>query len=199
VTAGLDLDPPNVTAPAPAAPARAPVENRKRAVALRLTVVARQLWQRFDRRVERIGVSRAKWRLIAAVGRRPGTTQRLIAELLEISEVTAGRLIDRLCADGYRERRENPHDRRANCVYLTASAQPVLEQLGELARVEEDEAFAGLSDDDLARLESLLEAIARNIAGVRGDPVRDLPPSWGIDPVPEDGAPATEGLTGCDG
>ena len=192
MTAGLDLDLPNLAAPAPAGLARAPLENRKRAVALKLTVVARQMWQRFDRRVERIGVSRAKWRLIAAVGRRPGTTQRLIAELLEISEVTAGRLIDRLCADGYLERRENPSDRRANCVYLTSSAQPVLEQLGELATVEEDVAFAGLNDDDLAKLESLLEAIARNIAGARSDPVRDLPPSWGADPVPDDGAPATE-------
>ena len=182
MTASLDIDRPDLAASAPVIPH---VENRKRNVALRLTVLTRQLWQRFDRRVERIGVSSAKWRLIAAVGRRPGTTQRLIAELLEISEVTAGRLIDRLCADGYLERRENPNDRRANCVYLTAIALPLLEQLGELARIEEDEIFAGLTDDDLAKLESLLDAIARNIAGGRNDPVRELARSWAEEPAPE--------------
>ena len=83
MTASLDIDRPDLAASAPVIPH---VENRKRNVALRLTVLTRQLWQRFDRRVERIGVSSAKWRLIAAVGRRPGTTQRLIAELLEISD-----------------------------------------------------------------------------------------------------------------
>ena len=196
MTAALDIDRPDVAAPAPTALGIPHVENRKRDVALRLTVLTRQLWQRFDRRVERIGVSSAKWRLIAAVGRRPGTTQRLIAELLEISEVTAGRLIDRLCADGYLERRENPSDRRANNVFLTPMALPVLEQLGELARIEEEEIFAGLSDDDLAKLESLLDAIARNIAGARGEPVRDLAPAWAADASPDLGTEG-QGLRPC--
>jgi DNA-binding MarR family transcriptional regulator len=184
VTDSLDLDRP---IEADCAPARAPVENRKRAVALKLTVVARQLWQKFDRSVEQIGVSRAKWRVIAVVARKPGATQRLIAEVLEISEVTAGRLIDRLCADAYLERRENPADRRANCVYLTPSAQPVLDQLGELAAIEEDEVFAGFDENDLSRLESLLEAMARNIAGARGEPLRTMPPSWAEDDLPPAG------------
>jgi len=41
--------------------------NRKRAVALKLSVIARQLWQRFDQSVERDGLTRAKWTLIATV------------------------------------------------------------------------------------------------------------------------------------
>jgi MarR family transcriptional regulator for hemolysin len=136
-------------------------------VGTRLTLVARQLWQRFDRRVEGIGVSRAQWRVIAAVASHPGAMQRMIAELLEISEVTAGRLIDRLCAEGYLERRSSATDRRARSLHLTPLSQPVLDQLGALARISEGEAFAGISAQDLARFEVLLDRIAQNVARAR--------------------------------
>lgn len=138
---------------------------RKRAIGRKLTVISRQLWQQFDQSVQSAGVSRAKWGLIAAVARNPGATQRAIAAMLQVTEVTAGRMIDRLCEDGLLERRENAQDRRGYCVYLTAAAKPLLDRLGQAAAVYEAEAFAGLSDDDLVRLETLLDIIARNIAG----------------------------------
>jgi len=134
---------------------------------MKLNVIARQLRLWFDQNVQQSGLTRAKWTLIAAVSRRPGATQRTIASLLEVSEVTAGRLIDRLCADGHLERRANPNDRRGYCVYLTPAAQPVLRRLGEIANIYENEAFAGFEEEDLAQLEALLERIARNLAASR--------------------------------
>jgi MarR family transcriptional regulator for hemolysin len=129
-----------------------------------LTVIARQLRLRFDQSIESSGITRAKWTLIAVVARNPGSTQRTIAAALEVTEVTAGRLIDRLCADGYLERRENPQDRRGYSVHLTSAAQPMLDKLGKIAKVHEDEVFAGLNDDDLIKLNGLLDKVARNIA-----------------------------------
>jgi len=144
-----------------------PPENRKRNIALKLTVIARQLGQRFDQAVERDGLTRAKWSVIVAVARTPGATQRSIASMLEISEVTAGQLIDRLCADGYLERREHPKDRRAYCLYLTEAAHPLLVTLGEVAKTHEDELFAGVGIEDLVRLDELLDMVARNLAACR--------------------------------
>lgn len=137
---------------------------RKRNIGRKLTVISRQLWQQFDNNVQSTGVSRAKWGLIAAVSRNPGTTQRAIAAMLQVTEVTAGRMIDRLCEDGLLERRENPQDRRGYCVYLTPAAKPLLDRIGEAAAVYEAHAFAGMTDEDLERLETLLDIIARNIA-----------------------------------
>ena len=134
---------------------------------MKLTVVARQLRISFDQRVERSGLTRASWQLIAAVARHPGATQRLIAEALEVREITAGRLIDKLCAEGILERRENPQDRRAYCVYLTSDAKPMLDKIDELAKVHESEIFAGFAAGDLDRLDELLEGIARNLALAR--------------------------------
>ena len=143
----------------------APPNPRKRAIGRKLTVISRQLWQQFDQNVQGAGVSRAKWGLISAVARNPGTTQRSIAAMLEVTEVTAGRMIDRLCEDGLLERRENAQDRRGYCVFLTPASKPLLDRLGEAAARYEAEAFAGLSDEDLERLENLLDVIAGNIAG----------------------------------
>jgi MarR family transcriptional regulator, transcriptional regulator for hemolysin len=133
-----------------------------------LTVVARQLRISFDQRVERSGFTRASWSLIAAVARNPGATQRQIAEALEVREITAGRLIDRLCEEGTLQRRENPEDRRAYCVYVTPASQPLLDKLDEAAKLHEAEIFAGFETRDLDRLDELLEAIARNLSSTRG-------------------------------
>ena len=142
--------------------------NRRRSIALKLTVVARQLRLTFDKSVERGGLTRAQWTLIAAVARNPGVTQRMIAEALEVREITAGRLIDRLCDEGYLKRRENPSDRRAYCVYLTPAAQPLLDKLDEIAKSREAEIFAGFEADDLEKLDALLDNIARNLSASRG-------------------------------
>src|SRR5687768_3438368 len=139
-------------------------ESRKRAIAIKLTVIARQLRQKFDQVVESDGLTRGKWGVIVAVARNPGTTQRMVATVLEITEVTAGQLIDRLCADGYLERRRHPKDRRAHCVYLTPKAQPLLVRLNEVAKVHEDETFAGLTEEELALLDGILDKLAGNLA-----------------------------------
>ena len=139
-------------------------DARKRAIGRKLTVISRQVWHQFDQNVQTSGVSRAKWGLIAAVSRNAGATQRTIAGMLQVTEVTAGRMIDRLCEDGLLKRRENPQDRRGYCVYLTPAAKPLLDRIGDAAAVYEASAFAGLSDEDLEKLESLLDIIARNIA-----------------------------------
>jgi MarR family transcriptional regulator for hemolysin len=132
-----------------------------------LTVIARQLRVTFDQSVEQSGLTRAKWTLIAAVARNPGATQRTIAEALEVREITAGRLVDRLCDEGYLRRDENPSDRRAYCLYLTPAAQPVLDTLDTLAKIHEAAIFAGFEAEDLERLDALLDGIARNLSDFR--------------------------------
>lgn len=149
--------------------------NRKRSIGLKLAIVARQMRQIFDERVERMGVTRAKWVVLAAVASSPGTTQREIASNLEISEVTAGRLIDRICADGLLERRENPQDRRAYRICLTEAAAPVLEKIAEAAEAFETEMFAELGDAELKLFDAILDKISRNsVVSRRGSADRKI-------------------------
>lgn len=105
--------------------------------------------------------------MIAVVAGNPGATQRLIAEALEVREISAGRLIDRLCDEGYLKRDPHPSDRRAYCVNLTPAAQPVLDTLDQLAKIHEEAIFAGFELEDMNRLEALLDTITRNLSGLR--------------------------------
>ena len=121
----------------------------------------------FDQSAETCGLTRAQWTLIAVVARNPGATQRTVAEALEVREITAGRLIDRLCDDGYLRRDENPSDRRAYCVHLTAAAEPLLGKLDDLARIHEARIFASFEAEALEKLDTLLDRIAQNLSELR--------------------------------
>jgi MarR family transcriptional regulator for hemolysin len=130
-------------------------------IATKLGLISRHMRQAFDRRLA--GATRAKWTAILAVAESPGATQRLIATALQVTQVTAGRLIDRLCSDGLMVREEHPNDRRAYRVYLTEAAAPLLEQMDKNASLGEAEAFAGFSEQEVTRLLNYVERIQVNL------------------------------------
>ncbi len=143
-------------------------DDPRRQIALRLTVLARMLRSDFDRHVDDVGLTRSQWSLIAVAARKPGSTQRQIAEFLEMSEASAGRLVDRLEADGVLERRELEGDRRARAVFLTDAANPLLERMSVMARAREERWFRGMSDAELTQLSGLLEMLYNNMASMTG-------------------------------
>lgn len=136
----------------------------RRKIGLRFTILARMLRNDFDRQVVNLNVTRSQWAMIAVVSRSPGATQRTIAEALEMSEASAGRLIDRLCTEGLLERRDRHDDRRARAVYLTPAAEPLLETLASIARDSEARMFKGFSDEDMVTIGSLLDRIYDNVS-----------------------------------
>ncbi len=141
-----------------------PINEARREISLRMSVVARKLRKDFDRHMTDVGVTRSQWAMIAVASRRPGATQRQISELLEISEASAGRLIDRLCADGLLERRDQENDRRARCVFITDAAKPLLERLSEIGAQSEERLFKNFSDDELRDFGRLLSKVYANIS-----------------------------------
>ena len=125
-----------------------------------------------------LGITRSQWTVIAAVSELPGSTQRTLAQLLEVSEASAGRLVDRLCADGLVLRRAKDEDRRAHCVFLTPAGENLIADLMRLASDQEAIAFAGLELDDLRMLSDLLDRTLGNV----GRPTRATIIEAGADP-----------------
>lgn len=111
-----------------------------------------------------MNITRAQWGLVAVVARMPGSTQRTIAEVVEMSEASAGRLIDRLCADGLLERRPRDDDRRARAVYVTEAARPLLTKAAEIGQANCERIFQGLDHAQLDQLEQSLRVIYDNLA-----------------------------------
>jgi len=141
-----------------------PSHEARRHIGLRFITIARRLRNGFDRQVVSLNVSLSQWAMVAVVSRAQGASQRSIAETLEMSEASAGRLIDRLCADGLLERRDLEGDRRARAVHLTSAAEPLLEKLGAIASASDQRMFKGFSDDEIAQLGSFVDRIHDNVS-----------------------------------
>lgn len=124
---------------------------------------AHVLRRAFDRRAAELGVTRAQWRVLAHLGRLPGQRQVDLAERMDIEPITLCRIVDRLQEGGLVERRRDPDDRRAWHLFLTAKAEPILEQLHGLAADLTGEAFAGLSEPDLETVRGALSQIRSNL------------------------------------
>jgi MarR family transcriptional regulator, transcriptional regulator for hemolysin len=76
--------------------------------------------------------------VLARLDRFEGLKQSELAGMLDLQPITLTRLLDRLCVNGLIERRPDPNDRRANRLYLTRAARPLLERLAELATMKEN-------------------------------------------------------------
>lgn len=125
--------------------------------------VSRLLRKRFDRLAQRLGLTRAQWVAIAHLYRRQGVNQAALAELLEVEQITVGRLVDRLEAAGWVERRPDPDDRRAKCLYLTEKVYPMLTQMRALADEVQSEALRGVAPEQHELLIDTLLTVKRNL------------------------------------
>ncbi len=95
--------------------------------------VGRLMRRNFNRRVQSLGLTQTQWRAIVHLDRNEGMTQVSLADSLDIQPITLTRLIDRMEAAGWVERRNHPLDRRAVQLYLTAKVRPVLEEMAARA------------------------------------------------------------------
>lgn len=134
-----------------------------KALGIKVMKLSRLLRLRFDQRAQGLGLTRAQWQTIACVRRRPGATQREIAALLEVGEVTVGRSIDKLVEAGWVERRPDPADRRAHRIWLTIAIDPVIGELSRIGESEEVEALAGFAAAEQASFHAMLDRIIANL------------------------------------
>jgi MarR family transcriptional regulator for hemolysin len=141
----------------------ADVADVRRDISRRLTIIGRQLRSLFDRHAGELAVTRSQWSTIIVVARRPGATQRAIADALEMSESFAGRLIDRLCAEGLLRRQEHDSDKRARAVYLGEKGEPLLTQLSDLGRHHEERLISSFSYDEIEEFQGFLDRIYVNL------------------------------------
>ena len=125
----------------------------------------------YDRRVEPLGLTRAQWRVMTRLNRLESCTQTELATELEIEKATLGKLIERLEAKGWVERRPDANDARSKLVTLTPAAGPVLQQMHDEAQDVVAGIFAGVSEEDAARLHGLLDRIKGNLAAMLDDAV----------------------------
>jgi DNA-binding MarR family transcriptional regulator len=88
--------------------------------------------------------------------------------MMEVEKATAGRMIDRLVANGWVERRTARDDRRVKRVYLTDDAERVHKRIWRVAEATVDAALADLSMREGRQLMVLLQRIKATLVSAGG-------------------------------
>lgn len=127
------------------------------------------LRKHFDRRAARYGLTRAQWRALRVLHVREGISQTELAELLDMEPIAVGRVIDRLQAAGFVERRPDPRDRRRWRLHITAQASGVVDDMEEIARSIRRDAARGIELDDLLQALETLNKMKHNLRELERD------------------------------
>jgi MarR family transcriptional regulator, transcriptional regulator for hemolysin len=123
---------------------------------------AHALRKAFDRRAVGLGVTRAQWKVLFRLDRRPGLRQIELADMLDIEPITLSRIVDRLEEAELVERRPDPSDRRAWRLHVTAKARPLIAKLRDVADEMIAEAFAGIDPKDIEITRRVLSRAREN-------------------------------------
>ena len=137
-------------------------------VAWELGETSRVLRRYFNRQAAVLGATSSQWRAMFRLSREPGMKQVELAERLDVEPITAGRIIDRLEHAGLVERRRDPVDRRSWRLYLTDSADPLIERLKVLAEECLSGAMAGIDEEEMASMRATLARIRENMSAIEG-------------------------------
>jgi MarR family transcriptional regulator for hemolysin len=125
---------------------------------------AHALRKAFDRLAVGLGVTRAQWKVLFKLTRKPGLRQVELADMLDLEPITLCRIVDRLEEAGLVERTRDPEDRRAWRLHVTAQAQPLIAKLQGVGAELIGQAFAGIDPKDIEITRKVL-AQARENAG----------------------------------
>jgi DNA-binding MarR family transcriptional regulator len=117
----------------------------------------------FDRRAVKFGLTRAQWRATKMLYHREGLRQTELAESLDMEPIAVGRVIDRLQAAGFVERRPDPRDRRAWRLYITEQARVIVSDMELIARDLRKDATLGIEYDELRQALGVLNRIKENL------------------------------------
>lgn len=146
------------------------MEDRLRNFGFLLKEVTRRYVNRFEVRAAEIPLNLAQAKALVRLEKNEGVSQARLAELAEVDPMTMVRILDRMEAEGVVERRPDPADRRARCLYLTAKAKPILNEIWRLSEEIRAEVFAGVSKDERERFMGVLERLYANISQLEGKP-----------------------------
>ncbi|MGH8897397.1 MAG: MarR family winged helix-turn-helix transcriptional regulator [Egibacteraceae bacterium] len=144
-------------------PARTPI-------GLHLTRTAKAVSRAFDDALVVAGGSTPVWLVLISLKTQRLGNQRELAGAVGIKEATLTHHLNAMEADGLLTRRRDPNNRRIHLVELTEEGEGAFHRLRRAAMAFDQRLRSGVSDEEVERLEQLLDRLSGNVTG--GD---DLP------------------------
>jgi DNA-binding MarR family transcriptional regulator len=115
-----------------------------------------------DRAMTEHRLTHAQWWALMHILQREGATQTELAEIMQMGRPAAGKLLERLEAKHWIERRPDPDDSRVRRVYLRNEVVPVFELMTTEGKQLFRDFLVGISAAEEARLVAGLRKIKAN-------------------------------------
>ena len=144
--------------------------DHRRTVTFRLAQAAHIYRVRAGSRLSRIDLHSGQENLLKALEARDGQSMSDLASTLGVQPPTVTKMISRLAAQDYVERRASKGDGRQAMVFLTERGRKAISSIDKVWKRIEKDALAGIDDKDRKRLRKLLRQVERNVgAAANGD------------------------------
>lgn len=147
--------------------------DHRRTVTHRLAQAAHAYRVRAGSQLSRINLHSGQEALLKALSDADGMSMSDLAAALGVQPPTVTKMISRLAAQDYVERRAAPGDGRQAQVFLTERGRDAIGQIDKLWKRIEKTALAGVDDKDRKRLRKLLRQVERNLGAVKDDHASD--------------------------
>jgi DNA-binding MarR family transcriptional regulator len=132
-----------------------------------LNDVAQLYTRRFEERARGLSLTLAQCKTLAVLAAFEGVNQKRLAEISEITPAHLVRILDRIEAGGWAQRRSHPRDRRAHSLAMTESAQAVVQSIWVVINETHADALKGFTSDELETLMELLRRVHANLAATQ--------------------------------
>ena len=143
--------------------------DHRRTVTHRLAQAAHAYRVRAGSRLARIELHSGQESLLKALGDNDGQSMSDLAATLGVQPPTVTKMISRLAAQDYVERRSSIGDGRQALVFLTDRGRQAIAMIDKVWKRIEKDAVAGIDDKDRKRLRKLLRQIERNLGVTRAE------------------------------
>lgn len=139
--------------------------DHRRTVTHRLAQAAHAYRVRSGGQLSRIGLHSGQESLLKSLSAEDGMSMSDIAASLGVQPPTITKMISRLAAQDYVERRASTGDARQAEVFLTERGRRAIATIDKVWKRIEKTALADIEDKDRKRLRKLLRQVERNLGG----------------------------------
>jgi DNA-binding MarR family transcriptional regulator len=143
--------------------------DHRRTVTHRLAQAAHAYRVRAGSRLARIDLHSGQDALLKALDENDGQSMSDLAATLGVQPPTVTKMISRLAAQDYVERRSSQGDGRQALVFLTERGRRAVDLIDRIWKRIEKDSLSGIDEKDRKRLRKLLRQVAQNLGAADRD------------------------------
>ena len=123
------------------------------------------IWRKvLNSHTDKLGIRACERRVLYAIKRFPGSTQVHIADLVDLEPQSLTRILDKLEANQWIEKRNDQQDRRVKRLYCTQAAEPLIVRIQAIGDdMIRPKALTGVDEDALDTMYSVLLKVKHNL------------------------------------